>query len=197
MTEVKTEPTWFRKRTAVAASLLVGALMAALVLTTAAHADQPITFEEVVDQTSFAPATSAACGFPVYITQRGTAHVTLFRGADGTSVVREMDWLSGFKFVFTAPIQGTSFQFPGTRGLITYYDSGTALGSPARAVFVGLQRDNGDGPPDAGRVEFEAVVTFIGPGGIPGIDLVSILSESGRHFGIDVAQRCASLAASG
>ena len=82
----------------------------------AAHATPPTTFSEVVDQTAFAPATSAACGFPVFITQRGTVYVTLFHDKDG-AIVREADWEAGFEFVFTAPTQGTSFRYPFTQRL--------------------------------------------------------------------------------
>jgi hypothetical protein len=160
-----------------------------------AHATPPTTFSEVVDQTAFAPATSAACGFPVFITQRGTVYVTLFHDKDG-AIVREADWEAGFEFVFTAPTQGTSFRYPFTQRLITYYDEGTAVGSAARAVLVGLPRANGDTvPPDAGRIEFTAVVVFIGPGGIPGIDFVDVVQQSGRFEGIDIAARCAALTA--
>jgi hypothetical protein len=181
------------KPAAKACGALLAVALAALVLMSPAQATQPTVFTEFVDQTAFAPATSAACGFPVYITQTGTVKVTLFHDQSG-AVVREADWQSGFKVVFSAPTLGTSFQFPVTQRLVTYYDEGTSIGSSARAVLIGLGRDDGDGPPDTGRLEFEAVVVFIGPNGIPGIDFVTLVQQSGRFEGVDVAERCASLA---
>jgi hypothetical protein len=181
------------KPAAKACGALLGVALTALVLLSPANATPPTVFTEFVDQTAFAPATSAVCGFPVYITQTGTVNVTLFHDQSG-AIVREADWQSGFKIVFTAPTLGTSFQFPLTQRLVTYYDEGTAIGSRARAVLVGLGRDNGSGPPDTGRLEFDAVVVFIGPNGIPGIDFVTLVRQSGHFAGVDIAARCASLA---
>src|SRR5262245_33786823 len=176
--------------------ILVPALAGAVRLG-AAGASTPTRLTEQVDQTFFAPATSAACGFPVFVTQTGTAHVTLWTDPDGTAVVRELDWSSGWQTTFTAPTQGTSFSYPGGGQLHTTYPEGATPGSPAIAEFIGFERKIGEDPAEAGRLVMSAVVVFVDPAtGIPGIETLDVLSGTGHFLGDTLARRCAALTAS-
>jgi hypothetical protein len=162
----------------------------------AATADPPTRFTQQVDMTFFAPQTSAVCGFPVFVTPAGTTHVILRYAADGTTVVREQDWNPSLRTTFTAPTQGTAFSYQGGGQLHTDYPEGATLGKPAIATLAAFSRKIGDDPAEAGRVVMSAVVVFIDPAtGIPGIDFVDVLSQSGHFLGDTLARRCAALAA--
>jgi hypothetical protein len=151
------------------------------------------TFE--VDQTVYAPGTSAICGFDVFVTTQGTAHVMLFVSQDGSSVVREMDWNTGWTQTFSAPALGTSYTQRTAGPLITTYPEGTDLGDPATAVVVGSNGRIGDDPGEAGRTVFDAVVVFVDPAtGIPGIDFVGVQSSVGHFLGGNAVRRCEALA---
>jgi hypothetical protein len=173
----------------------VATALAALTVVPMAGADQPTRFTEEVDQTFFAPGTSAVCGFPVFVTQQGTANVLLWRASDGTTVIRELDWNSNFRVTFTAPTQGTSFSYKGGGTLKTLYPEGAAIGAPATAILTGFGNHIDGDPAEAGRVVMSAVVVFIGPGGIPGIDFLGTLSSSGHFLGDTFQRRCEALAA--
>jgi hypothetical protein len=114
-----------------------------------AGAGSPTHFTEQVDMTFFAPLTSAVCGFPVFVTQTGTADVTLWYGDDGTTVVQEADWSLSLTTTLTAPTQGTSFSYPGGGKLPTDYPDGATLGKPAIATFTGSTARSGTIPPRA------------------------------------------------
>ncbi|HSE95240.1 MAG TPA: hypothetical protein VLD61_05075, partial [Methylomirabilota bacterium] len=62
-----------------------------MLATTPAAAAAPTQFFFEVDQTVPAPGLSAACGFDVFVTMSGTAHVLLFFNDDGSAVAREID----------------------------------------------------------------------------------------------------------
>jgi hypothetical protein len=176
-------------------AILIGSILAAIVVAPTAGADSPTSFSIPVDQTFFAPGTSAFCGFPVYVTQRGTANVLLFYGSDGTTVVRELDWNPGFEVTFSAPTQGTSFSYGGGAQLHTLYPDGTDLGDPAIETFTGFNRQIGADPAEAGRIVMSGFVAFVDPSGIPGVDTIETLSQTGNFLGNTLARRCAALAA--
>jgi hypothetical protein len=176
--------------------LLISAVLVGIAATAvpAAGAGEPTRFTQRVDITFFAPGTSAACGFPVYVTQRGTANVLLWYGADGTTVVREMDWNAGWTTTLTAPTQGTSFSYPAGGQLRTYYPEGTDIGDPAIEFLTGFGNKIGDDSAEAGRVVTSAVVVFVDPStGIPGVDGVGTLSATGHFLGDTFARRCEAL----
>ena len=184
--------------TAARRKVLIGTVaLAAVAFVPASPASTPEHFTQEIDQTFFASLTSAACGFPVFVTQQGTANVTLWYGPDGTTVVREMDWSAGFRTTLFAPTQGTSFSYPSGGTLVTSYPEGTDLGDPAIAVLTGFGRKLGSDPAEAGRVVMSAVVVFVDPStGIPGIDTLDTLSATGHFLGDTLARRCEALTAS-
>lgn len=173
-------------------AVAAGAAVAAAAVVPAASADQPQRFTQYVDQTFFVPGTSAACGFPVFVTQNGTANVLLWQ-RDGTTAVREMDWSADFTLTFTAPTQGTSFSYKGGGTFTTTYPDGVYLGAPAIAVFTGFNRQIGGDPAEAGRTVTSAVVVFVDPSGIPGIDTLDVVSQTGHFLDAATARRCAAL----
>jgi hypothetical protein len=178
-----------RLLTAVSCAVLVAAAAVP-----AASAEPPTRLTADVDMTFFAPLTSAVCGFPVFVTQAGTTNVILRYAEDGTTVVQEQDWNPGFRTTFTAPTQGTSFSYQACGQLHTDYPEGAAPGKQAIATFVGFSRKIGDDPAEAGRVVMSAVVVFVDPAtGIPGIDTLDVLSQSGHFLGDTLARRCAAL----
>ncbi len=142
--------------------ILIGTVvaLAAVAVVPFAPASAPAHFTQEVDQTFLASLTSAVCGFPVFVTQRGMAKVTLWYGPDGTTVVRELDWGPGFRTTLFAPTQGTSFSYPTGGTLRTSYPEGTDLGDPAIATFTGFTRKIGSDPAEGGRVVMSAVVVF-------------------------------------
>lgn len=175
---------------------LAGALLAALLAAGApAWGTPPLRFVYEVDQTFYAPGLSGACGFDVYVTTQGTAHALLFVDADGTAIVREIDWNSGWTLTFTAPDNGTSYTEVEAGPLITSYPDGTEIGDPAIVMLVGSGGRIGDDPAEAGRILANAVVVFVDPAtGIPGVDVVDVLAQNGSFIGSIVARRCAALA---
>jgi hypothetical protein len=107
-----------------------------------------------------------------------------------------MDWSPGFRTTLSAPTQSTSFSYPSSGKLYTSYPEGTDLGDPAIATFTGFTSKIGSDPADAGRVVMSAVVVFVAPSGIPGIDTLDTLSATGHFLGDTLARRCEALTAS-
>jgi len=168
---------------------------AALLIPGTAAATPPVRYTFEADQTFFAPQTSAVCGFDVYVRVQGTAHVILFLGPDGTSIVREIDWNSGWTETLTAPDLGTSYTQRTAGPLITWYPEGTDIGDPATAMLVGSNGRIGDDPAEAGHLVWDAVVVFVDPvTDIPGIDFVNLVAAHGHFIGDNIARRCAALA---
>ena len=160
---------------------------------TAAAAPLHFTFE--VNQTVFAPALSAACGFDVFVTTEGTAHAVLFLEEDGSAVVRELDVNAGWTLTFSAPSLGTSYSQVGAGPLVATYPEGTDVGDPATVTISGINRKVGDDPAEAGRLVFNAVVVFVEPTfGIPIFALLDVVSATGHFLGDATARRCETLA---
>jgi hypothetical protein len=175
---------------------LLVSLLALLVPTTSTLADTPIRFTFEVDETVFAPALSAACGFDVFVTTEGTANVLLFLDKDGSGIAREIDWNAGWTITFTAPTLGTSYSQTAAGPLIATYPEGNDVGDPATVSISGLNRKIGDDPAEAGRLVFDAVVVFVEPTfGIPAVQLLGLISEAGHFLGNPTARRCETLAA--
>ncbi len=162
--------------------------------TSTATAAEPIREAFPVDSTFRAPFTSAACGFDVFIHVEGTFKLTAHVNRQG-EVVRELDFSPGLKVTFFAPSTGKSFTVtdPGIAHYV--YPEGASIGSTAIIVFTGKQ-GSAPGVVAAGRTVLEGVVVAFDPAGIPLVDVVRDVSQTG-HFppGEDfVAARCAALA---
>ena len=154
-----------------------------------------LSFEEPVDFVSFAPATSATCGFPVFAHHWGIVTTRLITARDGT-ITREFDGSSGLHIEWFAPTTGQRYQFPVPGMLQTAY-TGNTPGDPATAVLVGLQ-DGTPGAKQVGRAVIPAVFVGFGPFGIPDIDFAGPPASIVGSWTIDVAAtiaaRCTALA---
>jgi hypothetical protein len=166
---------------------------AAIGPSTAASAVAPVRFEEFVDDTSLAPATSAACGFDVFIHAEGIATVVLFLDAQG-NIVKELDGFKQFTLTYFSPDTGKSLSIPQPIKLHTFY-SGNEVGDEATAFLAGMDR-HAHGATTAGRTEFPAVFAGFGPNGIPDIDQVGPPTVHGvSHTNAELRERlCAALA---
>jgi hypothetical protein len=170
-------------------------LSAVLAIPAVAAGARPLSYTFEVDVSGYVPVLSAACGFDVYGHQVGTAHVLLFLAADGTTIVREMDWNTGWTVTFSAPSLGTSVTQRQAGPLITTYPEGTDVGDPVTAMLVGTGGRIGDDPAEAGRRVVLGEVLFVDPStGIPVVDLFNVVSASGHFIGGNTARRCAALA---
>jgi len=150
-------------------------------------------FTAQVDYVNYAPVTSAACGFAVFVHHVGTVTTKLFTNRDGT-IVREIDGSAGMHAIWFSPDTGKSYTFPEPGMLRTIY-TGNAIGDPAIAELIGLQ-DGTPGAREAGLVVFPAVLVGFGPFGIPDIDTTGdpLLIAGTWNGDFRVAARCAALA---
>lgn len=84
-----------------------------------------------------------------------------------------------------------------TRATTTFaYPEGTEIGDPAIVVFNGVQRTSGPGNPRlVGHQVYEGVIFDYTADGVPIVDLVALISESGQ-FDVSAVldARCATLA---
>jgi hypothetical protein len=174
-----------------AVALVLG-LVAALVFSSSGTANPPTRFTFSLDDTFPALATSAVCGFDVFVHIEGTATAQLFYDQNGV-LIRELDTNPSLQTTFFAPSTGASFTFPAGGSFVQDYVNGTAIGSTLVATLTGYIGGTGSTAPNAGRIVFESVIVDISPEGIPVVDLVSEISSSG-HFNEDTAAaRCAAL----
>lgn len=154
-----------------------------------------VAFNDSVDYVSFAPATSAACGFRVYAHHWGTITTRLITQPDGT-VGREFDGSSALHIEWFSPDTGKRYAFPVPGMLQTTY-AGNEPGDPALAVLVGLQ-DGTPGARSVGRAVIPAIFVGFGPFGIPDIDFTgpptSIVGSWTIDMAATIAARCAALA---
>ena len=181
------------RRGALRAAFAIGLLASLAASSIGPVAAGAIRFSEPVDDLRYAPATSAACGFDVYLHFVGTATTKLYVDAQG-NVVRELDGAADLHVTWFSPDTGKSYAFPVPGMLRTLY-YGNEPGDPAIAELIGLQ----DGTPDArdaGYIVFPAVFIGFGPFGIPDIDIAGDpLKVAGTWNGdFRIAARCAALA---
>jgi hypothetical protein len=177
--------------TLVATALVVAATAASAT----AAAPTRVTFN--VDETFYAPGTSAACGLDAWITARGTITVSAFSDRDG-SIARELD-VERFTLTFTSSA-GKSFAFTRDEVLHWTYPEDVAIGSVAEVVTTGhLANAAGPGSPTtAGRVVERWIVVDFTRDGIPLAEPIEGVSLNG-HF-VDeetfMRARCAALGGS-
>lgn len=137
---------------------------------------------------------TAACGFPVFITIKGGIHIML--RTDRNGVLHELDTFSDWSFTFSAPSQGTSFSQK--FGPATFvYPEGTAPGAPSIVTIRGVDTHVAGFPAQAGRTVFLGEVLFVTPEGVPVVDPISVISQTGNQLSgaESFAQICAALTA--
>lgn len=143
---------------------------------------------------------SALCGIPVWIHLQGGGTTTLFYDKSGIQVIRELDTLAeGAKTTIFSPVDlgGTGKSFTDiTRGPTTFlYPEGTDIGDPAIVILNGVQRTSGPGNPRiVGHEVQQGVVIDFTPDGVPIVDTLAIISQSGQFDITAVLEaRCAQL----
>jgi hypothetical protein len=171
------------------------AVVATAVLAGTAAANPPVHARTQLDITAPSPEYSAACGFAVFLTARGTFDVTVHTNPDGS--VREQDVAPGLTITVSAPSTGRSFSH--VSGPTTYlYTDGVYEGAPVIITEYGVRGDAPGIPPDAGRIVTPGVIVAIDPdfGPIP-LPIGPPLAQSGNfedHARI-LAAICAALSA--
>jgi hypothetical protein len=142
---------------------------------------------------------TAFCGVPVFIHLVGAGTTTLHYDRSG-ALIREFDTLApGLTTTIFSPLGagGTGKSFTDvTRAVSTFlYPEGTEIGDPAIVIFNGVQRTSGPGNPRiVGREVYEGVVIDFTPDGVPIVDPVTLISQSGRFDLAAVLEaRCAAL----
>src|SRR5262245_19615524 len=146
--------------------------IAGMVLAASTSAGNPptrLTF--TFDDTFQSVLLTNACGFPVFVHIEGTAAALVLYDATGT-IVREIDTQPGFTVEFAAPSTGKSFAYPAAGTFDQKYVNGTAIGSHVDVTQTGIFAGTGSGPPNAGRIEFDAIIIDTSPGGLPVIETV-------------------------
>ena len=193
MSTIRTQPNQHPRPAILRLALAIGLLSALAALGVGPVVAGETSYSEQVDYVKFAPATSAACGFAVFVHYVGTVSTKLFTDANGT-ITRELDGSAGLHATWFSPETGKSYAYPEPGMLRTLY-SGNQVGDPAIAELVGLQ-DGTPGARDAGFVLFPAVLVGFGPFGIPDIDVAGDpLMIAGTWNGdLRIAARCAALA---
>jgi hypothetical protein len=171
---------------------LIGSL---LVFAPNALAAAPVRESIPVAVTFQSPLYTAACGFPVLVTQAGTLKATLFLDPSA-SIVHEVDTQPGYKITFSSPATGRSFTYDFAVTTHYEYTDGAAPGSLATVVSAGMVRKVPGIPPDAGRMTFDGTVLFLDAGGVPIVDFgaPSMVSGHVNDVTASIAAGCAALA---
>jgi len=179
---------------------LIGvAILLLLAVPTPAAPPTRIAFE--IDATFPSGFLTAFCGIPVSIHVQGAGTTTLFYDQSGTQVIRELDTLAkGLTTTIFSPIDepgGTGKSFTdATHSPTTFlYPEGTQIGAPAIVILNGVQRTSGPGNPRiVGHEVDEGVIVDFTSDGVPVVDTVAILSQSGQ-FDLEAVleARCATL----
>lgn len=151
------------------------------------------------DETFPSDFLTDACGIPVWIHEQGAGTTTLHYDGNG-QLVRELDSLApGATATIFSPIElgGTGMSFTDvTHAPSTFlYADGTDIGDTAIVILNGVQRTSGPGNPRlVGRQVYEGVIIDFTPDGVPVVDPVNLISESGQFDAAAVLQaRCAAL----
>lgn len=163
------------RRLAVFLALVALALLAA-VPGTAAQARQ-ISID--INDSFQDPDLSATCGVDVFVDFVAHLQVTLVYNQSGL-VVRELDHAGNGRVTYRSPDTGKSFSFP-IQPSQWDYGSGAVIGSTATFQFVGLfGHATGFIDSDAGRLKIVGVVTGFDEFGIPLVEGIEVIAESGN-----------------
>jgi hypothetical protein len=171
------------------------AALCALATSSALLAATVTRFSVDIDDTFFAPGTSAFCGFAVFRTDKGTVNVSLYYANDGT-LRREDDSAVNLTTTWFSPTTGKSVTYGAPATLHTEYPEGAFIGAPAKLRLTGLQSKLPGLPAQAGLQSGTGVVIDIDSGGIPVTDF-TVDATSGNFDGLSAVRTaiCAALAA--
>src|SRR5262245_26779803 len=177
----------------------VTGLATLLLLVASVDAAPPTRIQFEFDETFLSGPLTAFCGVPVFIHVVGAGTTTLHYDKSG-ALIREFDAMApGLTTTIFSPLGagGTGKSFTDvTRAVSTFlYPEGTEIGDPAIAIFNGVQRTSGPGNPRiVGREVYEGVIVGFTPDGVPIVDPVTLISQSGQFDLAAVLQaRCAAL----
>lgn len=175
------------------------ASLALFVFSVCAAAMPPTRISFEFDVTFPSDFLTDACGIPVWVHEQGAGTTTLHYDSDG-QLVRELDTLApGVTVTIFSPVElgGTGMSFTDvTHAPSTFlYADGTDIGDTAIVILNGVQRTSGPGNPRlVGRQVYEGVIIDFTPEGVPVVDPVNLISESGQFDVAAVLQaRCAAL----
>ena len=154
----------------------------------------PVRVSDHVDVTVQSGFWTAACDVPVFIRTQSAQTFTFFSDRSG-QVVAEIDTAPGLKTTVSSPIEaggtGKSFTYTAATPVRIVYPEGGHVGAPAIVYAPGLGGFYAPGVATAGRTVLEGVVLLV-VDGIPIVDVVGLLSDSGRPLDFDeiIAARC-------
>lgn len=174
-------------------------ILALFVFSVCAAATPPTRISFQFDETFPSDFLTDTCGIPVWIREQGAGTSTLHYDSGG-QLVRELDTLApGATVTLFSPLElgGTGLSFTDvTHSPSTFlYADGTDIGDTAIVILNGVQRTSGPGNPRlVGRQVFEGVIIDFTLDGVPVVDPVNLISESGQFDPAAVLQaRCAAL----
>lgn len=181
-------------------SLAIVGIPALVLFVNSVNAVQPTRIPFEVDVTFPSERLTALCGIPVSIHLQGSGTTTLFYNQSGTRVIRELDTLAGGATItIFSPIDagGTGKSFTDvTHSPATFlYPEGTEIGDPAIVILNGVQLTSGPGSSRiVGHEVEEGIIVGFTPEGIPVVDTVATISQSGQ-FDLDAVlqARCTKL----
>jgi len=152
------------------------------------------------DETFPSDFLTAVCGIPVFLHVQGAGTTTLYYDKSGTQLVREHDTLApGARSTIFSPVEigGTGKSFTEvTHAPSTFlYPEGTEIGAPAIVILNGVQRTSGPGNRRiVGREVYEGVIIDFTPDGVPIVDPIALISQSGQFDVTAVIEaRCGAL----
>ena len=179
----------------------VTALATLLLLSTHATSVPPTRIEFSFDETFPNGFLTAFCGFPVFVHIEGAGTTTLHYDRNG-QLVRELDTLAtGATTTLFSPVAlgGTGGSFTETTHAPStfLYPNGADIGDTALIILNGVQRTSGPGGPRiVGREAYEGIIIDFTPDGVPVVDLVGVMSQSGQFdLGAVLQARCDAIAA--
>lgn len=171
-----------------------------LLLIAPASAAPPTRIQFEFDETFPSGFLTALCGIPVYAHVQGAGTTTLYYDKSGTKVVRELDTLAeGLTTTIFSPVElgGTGKFFTDVTHApsMFLYPEGSGIGDPAIVILNGVQRTSGPGNPRiVGHEVDEGVIIGYTPEGVPIVDIVALISQSGQFDLTAVLEaRCAAL----
>lgn len=170
------------RRPAMRLVIALGATLAICLPDAVMAADPPLIVSDEIDFTVPLPFLSGICGYEVFSRFEGTTK-SVVHFDDAGNPIREVD-TGVLTRTFFAPSTGRSVSFPFTVNFFTdYLPDGTAI---AKGTGLFLSVHTAGGPPlrfVAGREVFSAVIVDVRPDGVPIVELIDLLANSGTDRG--------------
>ena len=171
----------------------IGATLALLAPGTGLAASAPLVVRNPIDITIPRPLLSSGCGFEVVNRIEGTVTAVL-RSDDGGAPIREID-TGLLTFTFFAPSTEKSVSYPVASNLLTdYFPDDTAIATITGLTAVIHERGGAPLHLDVGRTVFSGIVVGVNEDGLPIVEFVDVLSDTGAQKGDFFDAVCAVLA---